>query len=189
MATTTTVKNTKKTSTYNSKALSSTNKMTSGRVMEKPKILVNESISKVELLRQSNYLSNVKKQKSGEKDLTGLPEGVRKSIENKERIEQILNLSRSNEIEDIRKRFSIEKKPLNKKRANEIKEERIAFFKSNIEKSKSGRSKLSSLSYGNDSAVNKIRESNAEKASKKVKDSVAQTKTVARKKTKPSNKK
>ncbi|AUM62642.1 hypothetical protein [Spiroplasma monobiae] len=174
-----TPKNSKTNAIQSLRTTGSSKKMTSGKAFERPKLLFNESVSKVELLRQSNYLSSTKKTKTG-RDLSALPPGVRKSIEEKERIAAALSFGTSNDIEDIRKRFLIEKKPLTKARATEIREERMRFFQNNIEKSKSGKSKLNSLNYGSDKdPIRKMREEEMARNSKKVQDSVAATKIKA----------
>ncbi|AUB31536.1 hypothetical protein [Spiroplasma floricola] len=100
---------------------------------DKKKIIIPEFTSKVELLKQANKVASYKNSK-GQNYLNDLPEGVRKSIEEKERINLALNFGKSNEAEEIRKRLSIEKKPIDKKRANELRNEREAFFRANIEK-------------------------------------------------------
>ncbi|WP_339020132.1 hypothetical protein [Spiroplasma endosymbiont of Atherix ibis] len=101
--------------------------------IDKQKIIIPDMTSKVELVKQANKVASYKNSK-GQDYLSDLPEGVRKSIAEKERINLALNLGKSNDAEEIRKRLSIEKKPLNKKRANELRNEREAFFKANIEK-------------------------------------------------------
>ncbi|QHX36647.1 hypothetical protein [Spiroplasma sp. BIUS-1] len=174
-----TPKNSKTNAIQSLRATGNSKKLSSGKAFERPKLLFNEGISKVELLRQSNYLSSTKKSKAG-RDLSALPPGVRKSIEDKERIAAALNFASKNDVEDIRKRFLIEKKPLTKQRANEIRDERMAFFKSNIEKSKSGKTKLNSLNYGNDKdPIKQMREDEIARNSKKLKESVAATKKTA----------
>ncbi|WP_338984255.1 hypothetical protein [Spiroplasma endosymbiont of Diplazon laetatorius] len=179
-----TPKNSKTNAIQSLSSTGSSKKLASGKTFERPKILYNEGVSKIELLRQSNYLSSTKKAKGG-RDLSALPDGVRKSIEEKERIAAALKFGTSNDVEDIRKRFLIEKKPLTKARANEIRDERMAFFRSNIEKSRSGKTKLNSLNYGSDKdPIRQMREEEMARNSKKVKDSVAATKVKATRKSK-----
>ncbi|AKX34061.1 hypothetical protein SLITO_v1c04080 [Spiroplasma litorale] len=104
------------------------------KAVKRPAILA-DNFSKVDLIKQSRVLMSSKK---GKANINELPAGVRVSIKNKERIEKILNTKDHSSTEEIRKKLYIEGKPLNKKRAEELREERISFFQKNINKSKSG---------------------------------------------------
>ncbi|WP_339031020.1 hypothetical protein [Spiroplasma endosymbiont of Cantharis nigra] len=107
-------------------SLGSLEKLESGRTVGKPEAVVNNQITKIELLRKSNS--------TGSSKLGDLPEEIKKAIKNKARIHEILNNGRNYTVEDLKIKLAMEKKPIDKKRASQIKEERIAFFKENIEK-------------------------------------------------------
>ncbi|WP_342274937.1 hypothetical protein [Spiroplasma endosymbiont of Cantharis lateralis] len=107
-------------------SLGSLEKLESGRTVGKPEAVVNNQITKIELLRKSNS--------TGSSKLGDLPEEIKKAIKNKARIHEILNNGRNYTVEDLKIKLAMEKRPIDKKRASQIKEERIAFFKENIEK-------------------------------------------------------
>ncbi|WP_342259243.1 hypothetical protein [Spiroplasma endosymbiont of Dioctria linearis] len=120
-------------------SLGSLEKLESGRTVGKPEAVVNNQISKIELLRKSNS--------AGSSKLADLPEEIKKAIENKARIDDILNNGRNYTVEDLKIKLAMEKKPIDKKRASQIKEERIAFFKENIEKLKQNKKRKIKIVY------------------------------------------
>ncbi len=120
-------------------SLGSLEKLESGRTVGKPEAVVNNQISKIELLRKSNS--------AGSSKLADLPEEIKKAIENKARIHDILNNGRNYTVEDLKIKLAMEKKPIDKKRASQIKEERIAFFKENIEKLKQNKKRKIKIVY------------------------------------------
>ncbi|WP_339035043.1 hypothetical protein [Spiroplasma endosymbiont of Cantharis rufa] len=120
-------------------SLGSLEKLESGRTVGKPEAVVNNQISKIELLRKSNS--------AGPSKLADFPEEIKKAIKNKARIHDILNNGRNFTVEDLKIKLAMEKKPINKKRASQIKEERIAFFKENIEKLKQNKKRKIKIVY------------------------------------------
>ncbi|ASP28176.1 hypothetical protein SCORR_v1c04020 [Spiroplasma corruscae] len=113
------------------------------KAVVRPKILA-ENFNKTELIKQARVTMS---SKAGKANVNEMPAGMRISLANKDRIEKIIHNKEQNSADEIRKRLNIEGKPLNKKRAEELKVERLAFFQKNINKSKSGSlNKISDLS-------------------------------------------
>ncbi|AGR41135.1 hypothetical protein [Spiroplasma taiwanense] len=149
-------------------------KMFVGRKVQRPSVL-KSNYNRVELAKQTMLNS-----KKGKNVTVELPVAIQDSVKNKERIENILNLRSSNSPEDIRKKLSIETKPLTKKRAEELKEERIAFFQANIKKNQKEVSLTNSKSKRSSVTSQKVNKES--KKSKTTKANVTSKKTVAKKK-------
>ncbi|ALD66398.1 hypothetical protein [Spiroplasma cantharicola] len=127
-------------------SLGSSEKLESGRTVGKPENLTNNQISKIELLRKSNSMGS-SKEKKAVSQLGDLPEEIKKSIEKKAKLHEILNNGRHYTVEDLKIKLAMEKKPIDKKRASQIKEERIMFFKENIEKLKLNKKRKIKIVY------------------------------------------
>ncbi|QGS51916.1 hypothetical protein [Spiroplasma tabanidicola] len=108
-------------------------KAASGKFVKKPPILEDKS-TKLSLVMQSRTMLSAKKGKN-KGDISTLPPGVIASIKNKERINKELNLDWSNNVEAIKQKYDIDGKPLTRKRAQGIIEERKEFFEKNRKKS------------------------------------------------------
>ncbi|AHI52869.1 hypothetical protein [Spiroplasma culicicola] len=122
---------TKSTNLNNLKPKGDANKMTSGKKLERPTILPDKN-NKVNLLTQSKQMLSAKK---GKGDISALPQGVQDSVKNKERIESILNYGAGqNTVDEIRKKYDIQSKPITLKTARIITEERNQFFEENRKK-------------------------------------------------------
>ncbi len=114
----------------NDKKKNTENKMSSGKVITRPKML-EEKHSKIYLLKQSAIVAS---SKSGKSNLSELPKGVQDSIKNKERIDSIINRKNNNSVDSMKNKYDIDGKPLTLKRAKMITEERNSFFNSNRNK-------------------------------------------------------
>ncbi|AKU79658.1 hypothetical protein [Spiroplasma turonicum] len=161
------------------------------REVKKPKVL-EENFSRIDSIKQARVLLS---SKNGKANLSSLPDGMKRSIESKERLDKIIHNKEHNSADEIRKRLNIEGKPLTKKRAEELKESRLKFFQNNIDKSKSGplnkvpdlnkpaalKSKKSSLSF-RDKKIEEINKTNnvikKDKVSKTAKTNVEKKKTI-----------
>ncbi|QBQ07678.1 hypothetical protein SGLAD_v1c04790 [Spiroplasma gladiatoris] len=114
-------------------------KASAGKVVKKPEILEGKS-SKIALVMQSRVMVSAKK---GKGDYSNLPPGVVASIKNKERIAKALNIDGTNTVDAIKQKYEIDGKPLTRKRAQGIIEERKDFFEKNRKKSIKAANELS----------------------------------------------
>ncbi|WP_339022283.1 HU family DNA-binding protein [Spiroplasma endosymbiont of Crioceris asparagi] len=99
-------------------------KAKSGSFAERPKIL-EEFNQKQQRIIQSRQMGAIKK---GEASRDSLPEGVKKSIENKERISEVINMAGENDVDSIKERYAIDRTPLTRAKAKKVRDERLIKF-------------------------------------------------------------
>ncbi|QHX35906.1 hypothetical protein STIUS_v1c03520 [Spiroplasma sp. TIUS-1] len=95
-----------------------------GRTPDRPKVL-EANTSKQDLIMQSRQMGAVKKG-DGSKDM--LPDGVKLSVENKERIMNEINQGGTNNPMDLRERYSIDTDPVTRRDAAILKQFRLKKF-------------------------------------------------------------
>ncbi|AOG60549.1 hypothetical protein SHELI_v1c05980 [Spiroplasma helicoides] len=118
------------------KETGSDEKMKSGRVVQKPKILETK-VSRTDMMAQSNAINAFKKK--GKNDISILPKGIQESLKQKERIDKALNAELgSNTVDAIKKKYEFYSKPINLKKAKEITESRNSYFEEKRNKKTKG---------------------------------------------------